>query len=111
MKKYLYIVKMQMMSNLQYVFNTVFGFIGYFVMLFILFNVWQYLYSDPNELINGYNMAQMTWYVIITELLWMTLGGRRLCREISNEVKSGSITYKIISDTYFKRCIWYRRNI
>lgn len=95
MKKYLYIVKMQTMSNLQYVLNTVIGFIGYFIMLFILFSVWKYLYSDPNELINGYNMKQMTWYVIITEFLWMTLGGRRLCSEISSEVKSGGITYKI----------------
>ena len=95
MKKYQYIIKMQMMSNLQYIFNTIINFLGYFIMLFVLFSVWKYLYSNPNELINGYNMNQMTWYVIITEFLWMTLGGRSLCNEISNEVKSGSITYKI----------------
>ena len=95
MKKYLFIIKTQIMSNLQYVFNIVFGFIGYFIMLFILFNLWKYLYSDPNELINGYNMNQMTWYVIITEILWMTLGGRKLCNKISQDVKSGNITYNI----------------
>ncbi len=95
MKKYLFIIKTQIMSNLQYIFNIVFGFIGYFIMLFILFNLWQYLYSDPNELINGYNMNQMTWYVIITEILWMTLGGRKFCTKISNDVKSGNITYNI----------------
>lgn len=95
MKKYLFIIKTQIMSNLQYIFNIVFGFIGYFIMLFILFNLWEYLYSDPNELINGYNMSQMTWYVIITEILWMTLGGRKLCRKISNDVRSGNITYNI----------------
>lgn len=95
MKKYQYIIKMQMMSNLQYIFNTIINFLGYFIMLFVLFSVWKYLYSNPKELINGYNMNQMTWYVIITEFLWMTLGGRSLCNEISNEVKSGSITYKI----------------
>ena len=37
MKKYWFIIKMQIMSNLQYIFNIVFGFIGYFIMLFILF--------------------------------------------------------------------------
>ena len=95
MKKYLFIIKTQIMSNLQYVFNIVFGFIGYFIMLFILFNLWKYLYSDPNELINGYNMNQMTWYVIITEILWMTLGGRKLCNKISQDVKTGNITYNI----------------
>ncbi len=95
MKKYLFIIKTQIMSNLQYIFNIVFGFVGYFIMLFILFNLWKYLYSDPNELINGYNMEQMTWYVIITEILWMTLGGRKFCRKISNDVRSGNITYNI----------------
>ena len=95
MRKYLFIIKNQMMSNLQYVFNIVFGFIGCFIMLFILFNLWKYLYSDPNELINGYNMTQMTWYVIITEILWMTLGGKKLCNKISQDVRSGNITYNI----------------
>ena len=37
----------------------------------------------PNELINGYSMHQMVWYVIITEILWMTLGGRKLCKSRS----------------------------
>lgn len=95
MKKYLFIIKTQVMSNLQYIFNIAFGFVGYFIMLFILFNLWKYLYSDPNELINGYSMSQMIWYVIITEILWMTLGGRKLCRKISEDVKSGNITYNI----------------
>jgi ABC-2 type transport system permease protein len=83
------------MSNLQYIGNILFGFVGYFIMLFILFNLWQYLYSDPKELINGYNMSQMVWYVIITEILWMTIGGRKLCKKISNDVKSGNVTYNI----------------
>ena len=95
MRKYLFIIKTQIMSNLQYIFNFVFGFIGYFIMLFILFNLWRYLYSDPNEVINGYNMNQMTWYVIITEILWMSLGGRMFCTKISNDVRSGNITYNI----------------
>lgn len=95
MKKYLYIIRTEIMSNLQYIWNVLFGFIGYAIMLFILFNLWQYLYSDPNELINGYNMKQMTWYVIVTEILWSTLSGKKLCRKISNDVKSGNITYNI----------------
>ena len=37
MRKYLFIFKSEIMTNLQYVFNLFVGFIGYFVMLFILF--------------------------------------------------------------------------
>ena len=83
------------MTNLQYVFDILVGFISYCIMIFIFLNLWQYIYSDPKELINGYSMNQMIWYVIITEILWMSLGGRKLCAKISEDVKSGNIAYNI----------------
>ena len=95
MRKYLFIIKTQIMSNLQYITNIFGGFIGFFFILIILFNLYQYLYSDPNELINGYSMYQMIWYVIITELLWSILGGSRMSKKIANDVKAGNITYNI----------------
>ena len=95
MKKYLFIFKSELMSNMQYLFNTFVGFIGYFILLFILFNLYRYLYSDPNEVINGYSMTQMVWYVIITEILWSILGGRKLNKKISADVKGGNIAYNI----------------
>ena len=95
MKKYLFIFKSELMSNLQYVFNIIAGFIGYFILLFIFLNLWQYIYSDPNEVINGYTMNQMIWYVIITEILWGILGGSKLCKKISNDVRGGNIAYNI----------------
>lgn len=95
MKKYLFIFKSEIMTNLQYVFNILTGFIGYFIMLFIFLNLWQYIYSDPNEVINGYTMNQMIWYVIITEILWSVLGGRKLCRKIIDDVRGGNIAYNI----------------
>ena len=66
MKKYFFILKSELMSNLQYIFNILAGFIGYSIMLYILLNLWQYIYTDPNEIINGYTMNQMIWYVIVT---------------------------------------------
>lgn len=95
MRKYIYIFKTELMSNLQYISNIIFGFIGYFIMIFIFLNLWKYIYSDPNELINGYNISQMIWYVIVTEILWSTVGGRKLCRKISEDVKGGNISYNI----------------
>lgn len=95
MRKYLFIYKSELMSNLQYVFNVLVSFIGCFILLFIFLNLWQYIYSNPDELINGYTMNQMIWYVIITEILWMSLGGRKLCRQICNDVRGGNIAYNI----------------
>ena len=95
MKKYLFIFKSEIMSNLQYIGNVIFGFIGCFLLLFVFLNLWTYIYSDPKELINGYNMNQMIWYVIITEILWGCLSGKKLCRKICDDVKGGNIAYNI----------------
>ena len=95
MRKYIYIFKSEIMSNLQYVFNTFMGFIGHFIMLFILFNLYRYLYSGQEEIINGYTANQMIWYVIFTEVIWGMVGGRKLAKKISNDVKSGNVIYNI----------------
>ena len=95
MKKYLFIFKSELMSNLQYIFNIIAGFIGYFIMLYIFLNLWKYIYSNPSEIINGYTMNQMIWYVIITEILWGTVGGKKLCSKISDDVRGGNIAYNI----------------
>ncbi len=95
MRKYLFIYKSEVMSSLQYLANILFGFLGYFIMLFIFFQLWKYLYSDPDSVMNGYTMAEMVWYVIMTEILWSTLGGKNLCQKISNDVKSGNIAYNL----------------
>jgi len=95
MKKYLYIYKTEIMTNLQYAFDILVGFISFIVLIFIFLNVWQYIYSDPSELINGYSMNQMIWYVIITEILWSSLGGRKLCAKICNDVRTGNIAYNL----------------
>ena len=95
MKKYIYIFKSELMSNLQYIFDILVGFISYCIMIFIFFNLWKYIYNNPSELINGYSMNQMIWYVIVTEILWMSLGGRGLTKKICNDVRSGNIAYNI----------------
>ena len=95
MRKYLYIFKSELMSNLQYLFNILTSFISYSIILFILLNLWKYIYSNPSEIINGYTMNQMIWYVIITEILWSILGGRKLCRKICDDVRGGNISYNI----------------
>lgn len=95
MRKYLYIFKSELISSLQYVANILAKFVIYFILIFVFINLWKYIYNDPKELINGYTMNQMIWYVMITEVLWSTLEGRKLCRKISNDVRSGNIAYNI----------------
>ena len=95
MRKYIHIFKSELMSSLQYIANIFISFIGYFIHIFIFINLWDYIYSNPDELINGYSKIQMIWYVIITEIVWSVVGGRKLCRKISEDVKSGNIAYNM----------------
>ncbi len=95
MRKYVYIFLSEIMSNLQYIGNIILGFIGYLIHIFVFLNLWEYLYSDSTQVINGYTMKQMVWYVIITELLWMIVSGNKYCKKIINDVRSGNIAYNI----------------
>ena len=61
MRKYIFIFKSEVMSNITYVANILTNFIGYFLILYIFLNLWQFIYSDPSEVINGYTINQMIW--------------------------------------------------
>lgn len=95
MKKYLYIYKSTLIENLSYIANVLLGFINFFVMMFVFLNLWQYIYSDSTQVINGYTMQQMIWYVLITEVLWHGSRNKILTREISQDIKTGNIAYNI----------------
>ena len=99
MRKYIHIYKSELISSLQYILNIFFRLINFILLIFIFMNLWNYIYSNPNELINGYSKTQMIWYVIITEIIWGATDGRRFCRKIVDDVKSGNIAY-IINKPY-----------
>ena len=93
MRKYFHIYKSEVMSTMQYILNILLRLTSYSLHIFIFMCLWDYIYDNPNELINGYTKDQMIWYVIITEIIWVAADGRGLCRRISNDVKSGNIAY------------------
>lgn len=95
MKKYLYIYKSTLIENLNYIPNILLGIINFIVMMFIFLNLWEYMYSDGRQLINGYTIEQMIWYVLITETLWFGTRNKDLTRQISQDIKSGNIAYNI----------------
>jgi ABC-2 type transport system permease protein len=95
LKKYLYIYKATLVENLNYITNILLGFINFFVMMFVFLNLWEYIYSDNTQVINGYTMQQMIWYVLITEVLWFGSRNKILTQEISQDIKTGNIAYNI----------------
>lgn len=95
MRKYIHIYISELISTLQYMLNILFRLINFILLIFIFMNLWNYIYDNPNELINGYSKAQMIWYVILTEIIWGATDGRRYCRKIVTDVRSGNIAYNI----------------
>lgn len=93
MKKYLFIYKTTLMENLQYIANIFLSFISFLLIIFIFLNLWQYIYSDSSNIIEGYSMTQMIWYVILTEIMWFGNRNGLLTNQISYDIKSGSIAY------------------
>ena len=90
MKKYLYIFKATLIEELSYILNMFFGFIHFIIMILIFMNLWQYIYSDPSQIINGYTLEQMIWYVLITETMWFGNRNKILTNEISQDIKNGN---------------------
>lgn len=93
MRKYLFIYKATLMESLQYIWNVLMGFITFFLLIFVFLNLWQYIYSDSDKLIEGYSMSQMIWYVILTEIMWFGNRNGILINQISEDIKGGGIAY------------------
>lgn len=93
MRKYFFIYKATLMESLQYIWNIVMGFVTFFLLIFMFLNLWQYIYSDSSQLIEGYSMSQMIWYVILTEIMWFGNRNTLLTNQISDDIKGGGIAY------------------
>lgn len=93
MRKYYTIYKATLIDRLQYILGLLFGLITFFLLLFVFMNLWNYIYSDTTNLINGYTKEQMIWYIIIAEIIWFGTRNRTLTNQISDDIKSGSIAY------------------
>lgn len=94
MKKYLSVLKMSFIESFSFLPTLFFRFISYFINMFALTSVWKYVYSDPSQVINGYTLNQMIWYLLLAETI--SYGASNLPeKEILEDVKSGGIAYKI----------------
>lgn len=96
MKKYFHIYKASLINELQYARGFLLSFIGVAIHIFVFFALWQYLYSTgQKEIINGYSLVQMIWYVTFTEFLTGFSSSTILRKTPTNEIVSGNIAYTI----------------
>ena len=94
-RKYTVIYQSVLMENLQYAMNIAMGFISYFIIIFVFIQLWNYVYSSPDELIAGYSKTQMIWYVMITETIWFGTPTTVVTRQVAADIRGGNIAYLI----------------
>lgn len=79
------------MDGLVYIVDFL-GRSGFFVIIMLVYLLlWQAIYGGDHQVIEGYSLKAMIWYLIITEIV--TLSTTNYYEEVSNAVKTGEIAY------------------
>jgi len=95
MKKYLNIIKTSFNNSIQYSSSLIFKFTGFLVIMFVMLNLWSFIYQDSSNIINGYSLNEMLWYVLLAELITFSSGSKVATDEIKTTIKSGNIAYQV----------------
>lgn len=90
-KKYIYITRVSVSDAMVYVVDFFGRSIFYVFVIAIFLLLWKAIYANGEELIDGFNLNKMIWYLIITEMI--ASSSARIYSEVSNDVKSGNIAY------------------
>ena len=61
MRKYLQIYKATIIENLHYVTNIIIGFFSFLMMIFVLFNLWEYMYQDNSSYTLQGGLGEPCW--------------------------------------------------
>lgn len=92
MKKYLAILKINLLNSLAYPAEIATRSGMILVFMFVFFQLWNVTYAaSGSQVLNGLTLRDTVWYLLLAETL--ELGRPRLARLISQQVKDGSIAY------------------
>lgn len=94
LRTYLTAVRVSLSGAIQYRANVFSGFLFYTMFIYVFFCLWTAIYAGGN--VEGFSFTQMIWYLCVTELVSYGARGANVCREITQEVKSGSIAYQLL---------------
>jgi len=96
MNKYFSVFKTGFKQEKDALFDMIMRCVMYFIITYILIELWKYIYgTGANTLINGFALDQMIWYLVISECIVNSVKGVQITRAITNEIKTGSIAYKL----------------
>ena len=97
MNKYFSVFKTGFKQEKDAIFDMFMRCIIYFIITYIFIQLWGYIYGEggTNQIINGYSLNQMIWYLILSECIANSTKCAQISRSMTNEIKTGSIAYKL----------------
>lgn len=97
MNKYFGIYKTSFRQESKTIANSLTSVVSFMVIIFIFHQLWQYIYggNGGGNLINGYTVEMMLWYMIMAEVLMYSVYARVITRAFSSDIKSGKIAYQL----------------
>lgn len=93
LNKYFYTFKISISNNLVYAWNLLARTIFFVFIVFVMLLLWKNIYGQKGEIIAGFSLNQMIWYLTIAEMI--SLSRSNIFSEVSEEVKKGNIAYTI----------------
>ena len=91
-RKYFIVLRISLQNAFVYRSNAIGGLLFYTLFIFVFFNLWRAIYQGGE--VAGYTLAQMVWYLCITELI--VFGCKTgVFNQMNEDVKSGSIAYQL----------------
>ena len=95
-RKYAVVMTTGLKSQLQYSGNL-FGRVLFFAVLIFMFTrLWIYMYGTTGaQDFGGYTLNQMLWYLVMTELTWLSARPASIRTGIASDIRSGRIAYAI----------------
>lgn len=96
MSKYWLIFKTSLKQESKTITNSITSVISFVVVIYILKQLWDYIYgSGTSQVISGYTLEMMIWYMIMAEVLSYGIKAREITKGFGNDIKSGKIAYQL----------------
>ena len=91
--KYWEIAKINFYNSLVYRMDFFASSVFVGVIIFILISLWKAIYSSESNIIEGFTLSMMIWYLVMTESIVTSPG--RVVETIGDEIQSGNIAQSL----------------
>lgn len=101
-KKYFYVYKMALLEEYTYKYNVLISLPIYIAIITIFMGLWKNIFRElGNNIINGFSIFHMLWYLLISECLWLSMASKTITDEVTEDIKTGKVIYMLIKPYYY----------